>query len=101
MKPSRPGKRWLGLSHSTSFYSRVVKLPMCYLQATERLQLDIKSELASLTGDGGEQKKLALGVEHVSAREKRNPSGRPQEIIINIFAAFTDSQVVTDLKTLF
>lgn len=63
------------------------------------LQLNVKPELASLTGDRGEQNKIALGVEHVSAREKRNPSGHSQEIDINTFTAFTDSQVVADLKT--
>ena len=74
---------------------------MCYLQATDMLQLNVKSELASLTGDDGEQKKTALGVERVAAREKRNPSGHPQEIDVNTFTAFTDSQVVHDLKTPF
>lgn len=74
---------------------------MCYLQATDMLQLDVESELASLTGDGEEQKKIALGVEHVSAREKRDSSGHPKEIDVNTFTAFTDSQVVADLKTPF
>lgn len=56
------------------------------------LQLSVKSELASLTGDRGEQKRIALGVECVSAREKRNPSGHPQEIVVNTFTAFTGTR---------
>lgn len=71
---------------------------MCYLQTTGTFQLIFKSELPSLTGDGGEHKEIALGA--VSKGEEK-PSGCPQEIGIKTLPAFADSQLLADLKTPF
>lgn len=57
---------------------------MCYLQATGTLQLIFKSELPSLTGDGGKHKEVTLGA--ISEGEEK-PSDHPQEIDIKALPA--------------
>lgn len=87
----------VGLSSSKSFYSRMGKAAHVLLQATGTLQLIFKSELPSLTEDGESTRKQLWGP---SAREKRNPLAVLRKDI-KALPAFTDSQVLADLKTPF